>query len=132
MRTFEEAMSDARDRPAFSNGTEGYGWMDANCDRCIHDKPSRQGRAEDGCPLILVTLLDKTPIEFLDGPRNEQGLYGIADQYHCIEFRDEDEGPSPEPTPIPDPPGQGLLLPREDYEAPLMFTANTLKAVSVE
>lgn len=133
MRSYDEIDADARDRPAFSNGTEGHGWMAANCDRCTHDKSARDDSVKPdpankgllGCPIIAVTMLSKTPVEFLDGPRGETGLYGIADQYHCIEFRDEDDGPSPEPQPIPDPPGQELLLPREPYEAPRMFVQPT-------
>ena len=123
MRDVDEILKDARDEMPFANGTEGYGWMEANCDRCIHDY-------EDACPLLLAAFLNKTPAEWLDGPRDERGNYNIADQYHCIEFRDEDDGPGPEPQPIPDPPGQGLLLERAGYEGPLMFSANVPKTVS--
>jgi hypothetical protein len=127
MRDLKEIIADARDRMAFSNSDEGYGWMDANCFTCIHEKPSRQGHEEDGCPLILVALMNKTPAEWLDGPRDEHGRYGIADQYHCVEFRHEDDGPGPEPQPIPDPPGQDCLLPRDGYTGPLMFSAHVPK-----
>jgi hypothetical protein len=131
VRTFEEVSADARDRAAFSNGTEGYGWMAAWCDRCVHDRSMRVEGVEPsdpsgliGCPIIAVTMESKTPVEFLDGPRDECGLYSIAEQYHCIEFRDEDDdGPDPEPKPIPDPPDQLLLLPREPYEAVRMLTS---------
>lgn len=129
-RPLAEIMADARDRSPFSNGTEGYGWMAANCGRCVHDKPARQGHEEKGCPLILVAMMHKTPVEFLDGPRDEHGRYGIADQYHCIEFRDEDDDDGPyEPQPIPDPPGMDALIPREDYTGALMFTANVPQEV---
>lgn len=110
----------ARDEPAFSNGTEGYGWMANWCDRCLRDAPFRNGIARTGCELILIALDGKTPAEWLDGPRDEQGRYSIADQYHCIEFRAPGSGGG-EPRPKPTPPGQGSLLPREDYEATRMF-----------
>lgn len=116
-RLYEEAI----DEPAFSNSDEGIGWMDANCATCIHDKPARQGDDANGCPLVLITLTGKRPIQFLDGPRNEQGLYSIARQYTCTEYRHEDDGPT-DPQPIPDPPGQLTLLPRETYEGHRMLT----------
>lgn len=119
---YDRLYAESRDRPAFANGTEGYGWVAANCDRCVHDKPARQGDEANGCPLVLITLLGRTPAQFLDGPRDENGLYGIADQYHCIEFRSEDDGPGPEPRPIPTPPGQLELLPRAPYEGHRMLT----------
>jgi len=37
MRHYAEIEATARDVPAFSNGTQGYGWMANWCDRCIHD-----------------------------------------------------------------------------------------------
>lgn len=113
---------EARDRRPFANGTEGYGWFAANCDRCIHDKPARQGDEGDGCPLVLIALVGRTPAQWLDGPRDENGLYAIATQYTCVEFRHEDDGPGPEPRPIPAPPGQGELIPREPFEGHRMLT----------
>lgn len=112
---------EAHPRRPFANGTEGYGWLDANCSNCIHDKPARTGEDTRGCPLILVALMGRTPAQWLDGPRDEHGLYGIADQYRCIEYRHEDDGPA-EPQPIPDPPGQLTLVPREDWEGVRMLT----------
>lgn len=101
MRTYEEAMAAARPRRPFANGTEGYGWMDNWCDRCVHDKGTRDGTDERGCPLVMVALMEKTPVEWIDGPRDEQGRYSIADQYHCTEFRDEDEGGDDDAPPGP-------------------------------
>jgi hypothetical protein len=50
-----DALWDAsRERGPFANGTEGYGWMAANCGTCIHDKPARNGDEGNGCPLILL------------------------------------------------------------------------------
>lgn len=98
MRTYAEAYAAARDGRPFSNGTEGYGWMDAWCSDCIHDRGTRDGTDETGCPLVMVALMAKTPSEWLDGPRDEHGRYGITDQYHCVEYRDEnDPGPGYEP-----------------------------------
>jgi hypothetical protein len=123
--TYEEAYENARPEPAFSNGTEGYGWIGANCDRCIHDRPARNDDPGNGCPLILVSLAQRTPREWLDGPRDEHGRYGIEDQYRCVFFRDEgDPGPD-EPAPVPDPPGQEGLFPREPFTRPCRMFADT-------
>jgi hypothetical protein len=112
---------ESRDRRPFSNGEEGYGWMNANCSTCIHDKPARQGDEGNGCPLILLALVGRHPAQWLDGPRDENGLYSIATQYTCVEHRREDDGPA-DPQPIPTPPGQGELIPRETYEGHRMLT----------
>lgn len=118
---FNDAFERALDKRPFSNGDEGYGWMWANCDQCVHDRPARQDHPENGCPLIMVALLDKTPAEWLDqkqmGPGGIQLPFRIESQYHCMYWRSEDDGPGDgEPTPIPDPPGQLTLMPREPYE----------------
>ncbi|MFD9192934.1 hypothetical protein ACFWCA_32570 [Streptomyces phaeochromogenes] len=118
---YDRLYDESRDEPAFSNGTEGYRWMAANCDQCIHDKPARQGDDANGCPLVLITLLARTPRQFIDGPRDEHGRYGIATQYVCTEFRGEDER-DPTPRPVPTPDGQGELLPREPFEGHRMLT----------
>ena len=119
---YEQLYAESLDEPAFSNSDEGYAWLDANCARCIHDKPAREGDDGNGCPLILISLMGRRPIQWLDGPRDERGLYSREGQYHCVEFRHEDDGPGPEPTPLPDPPGQCVLLPREDFEGVRMLT----------
>jgi hypothetical protein len=123
MRTYDEVMAGSLDRPAFSNGTEGHAWMDNWCDRCVHDKPLRDGGPTDpttgilGCPIIAVAYQSRTPAEWL-----EQEPFALGDQFHCIEFRDEDDpGPPAEPQPIPDPPGQEALLPREACEGVRML-----------
>lgn len=113
-RLYEEARREA----PFSNGSQGYGWMAANCDRCIHDKDAREGDGIGGCPLVLVALMGRTPIQWL-AETEEAWVYG---DFHCIEFRDENGGPGPEPTPIPDPPGQLTLCPRADFEGHRMLT----------
>jgi hypothetical protein len=124
MRTLDEIGADADDRMPFSNGEEGYGWMANWCARCKNDSPELIDKGE-GCRLILVGMLGKTPKEWLDQTQHdEQGRmkpYSIADQYHCVEFRDQDEPGGEEPTPIPDPPGQETLFGREPVEGVRMF-----------
>lgn len=115
---YERLYDEARDETPFSNGSQGYGWMARNCDRCIHDKPAREGNDGQGCPLVLVALMGRTPIQWLCETEEQQ----IHADFHCIEFRDEDDGPSPEPTPIPDPPGQLTLLPRDEFEGVRMLS----------
>lgn len=105
------------ERPAFSNGTEFYCWVENWCDRCIHDKPAREDRYEDACQIVLAALIGQTPGEWL-----RQDGHRLGDQYHCIEFRDENEGPPPRTTPLPTPPGQGELIPVEPYVATRMFS----------
>lgn len=124
MRTYDEIWADAKDEPAFSNGTEGYGWTAANCGTCKNDSPELVDKGE-GCPLILVSLMQRTPVEWLDqkriGPNGILETYGIDDQYHCVEFRDQDEPGGEEPTPVPTPPGQGSLFDREPVEGVRMY-----------
>lgn len=113
----DRLYDEARPEAPFSNGSQGYGWMHNWCDRCIHDKAARQGNEGQGCPLVLVALMGRTPVQWL-AQTEEAWVYG---DFHCIEFRDEDDGPGPEPTPVPTPPGQGELVPREDFEGHRMF-----------
>lgn len=108
MDGYDTCFERAKDEPAFSNGDEGYGWIEANCETCVHDKPARQGDDGNGCPLILVALMQRTPAEWLPGDRAT-----IARRYTCVMYRHEDEGGDPEPKPIPDPPGQLTLFPRD-------------------
>lgn len=123
--TYEEAYARARDGSPFSNGTEGYGWMESNCGICVHDKPARNDDPGNGCPLVMVALLGRTPAEWLDGPRDEQGRYTIEGQYSCVMFRDEDDPGPDEPAPIPDPPDQDALFPRDGLERPGRMYADT-------
>lgn len=110
-----------RDQRPFANGTEGYGWMANWCDRCLVDAPFRNGIANRGCRLIEIAMLGQTPDEWLDGPRDEQGRYSIADQYHCINFKPPGGG-NPEPKPKPTPPGQGEMFPRAECGGVRMLT----------
>lgn len=97
----------SREGGPFSNSDEGMAFMDAWCDRCVHDRPARQGDDANGCPLVLLTLTDRTPAQFVDG--------------RCIDFRPDDGRPGPEPTPIPDPPGQLVLVERGPWEGVRMY-----------
>jgi hypothetical protein len=122
---YDDAFERAADKRPFANGDEGYGWMGANCGSCIHDKPAREDHPENGCPLIMVALVGKTPTEWLDqkvtGPHGYEP-YSIEDQYRCMYWRSEDDGPGDgEPQPVPDPPGQLTLMPREPLEGVRMF-----------
>lgn len=94
VRSYDDIMADAADEPPFSNGTMGYGWMGHWCYQCKVDGPFQRDEADEGCPIILVAMLQKTPKEWTD-----QGLQ----DYHCSEFvpddEDGDEGPDGPPPP---------------------------------
>lgn len=113
---YNEASKLARPVPPFSNGTEGYGWMANWCDGCLRDAPFRNGlKGASGCPLIAVAMLEqKTPAEWLDGPRDEHDRYSIEDQYHCIEFKAP--GGGGEPRPKPEPPQMDGLFERPERQ----------------
>lgn len=125
MRTYDEAFAAARDGSPFSNGTEGHAWQANWCDRCLHDqsvrrddvKPDPRNNGLLGCALMAVALTGKTPSEWL-----EQDRFNLGDQYHCIEFRDEnDPGPGYEPQPDPPLPGQLVLFDAGPYAGTRMF-----------
>ncbi|MBX6385234.1 MAG: hypothetical protein IRZ07_20065, partial [Microbispora sp.] len=90
--TYDQAWATAKDEPAFSNGTEGYAWMETHCEPCINDTPEMVDRGE-GCPLIMVALMGRTPAEWVE---DKPGYLG--EQYRCMYFRGPDDGPDPEPT----------------------------------
>lgn len=121
MDDYDTAFERARGESPFSNGTCGYGWMDAWCNQCIHDKPARQGDDGNGCPLIMVALVGRTPAEWLPGDPYTDSGFSIPKQYTCVMFRHEDDGGDPEPKPIPDPPGQLTLFPRDGFEGVRML-----------
>lgn len=116
MDDYETLYARAKDESPFSNGTEGYGWMGHWCERCFYDKPARDGDGTEGCPLVLVALMQRTPAEWLPGEPCTPDGFSIRDQYTCVMFRHEDDGGDPEPKPVPDPPGQLTLFPREGVE----------------
>lgn len=118
--TYDEAFARARQRSAFSNGTEADCWFEANCGTCVHDKPARNGDPGNGCPLIMVAYMDRTPVEWLE----QEGIR-LGDQYHCVMYRSEDDPGPNEPTPIPDPPDQEVLFPRDGFERPARMFVDT-------
>lgn len=125
MRPAREIMADARDEAPFSNGTEGYGWMENWCwAPCMNpvevawreyeegERAEQLEGYEGGCPLIMCAMIGKTPVEWLDTWDGE-GPYP-RDRFHCIEFRGPDDGDDPEPQPVPDPPNMDALFPRPE------------------
>lgn len=130
MRDYDEAYAAARDRPAFSNGTEGECWMENWCARCVNDSPELVNQGK-GCPLILVALMGRTPSEWLE--QDSTNGYSLSDGYHCIEFRDRDDpGSGREPVPTPDPPGQLTLLPAEPYRGIRMYAPVAIDWSSID
>lgn len=121
MRTVQEISDSAREVRPFSNSGAGYGWMNAHCGTCVHEKPTRQGREWDGCPLIALSMGGWTPAEWIPGDPNEGGRWDAGKQFTCIEYRHEDEGGDPEPRPVPTPPGQLELFPRDGLEGTRML-----------
>lgn len=74
---------------AFSNSTEGECWTSKWCDRCIHDKPAREGREEDACAIFLIALCGQTPGEWI-----EESPGSLSDRYRCTEFELDPEAES--------------------------------------
>jgi hypothetical protein len=111
--TYEDALARARDEIAFSNGSMWETWSGRNCCRCANDGMGL-GKDEPQCPLILVGLRGKTPMEWTD----QQPPLG---DYLCAYFRDRDDPGGREPEPVPDPPGQLALMPREPWEGVRMY-----------
>lgn len=114
MRSYDEIYDGSRDEPAFSNSGDGDEWMSRWCERCTNDSPEMVDRG-DGCPLILIAVVGRTPAEWFGQPN------GSADRYHCVEFRDRDDPGEGGPQPVPTPPGQGTLLPREPFTGVRMY-----------
>lgn len=74
MPSYDDAYERAADRPAFSNGTESEAWMDRYCYSCKNDEG-------DGCPLVLVMVTERTPVEWKDDKPGSLGR-----QYTCELF----------------------------------------------
>lgn len=102
---YDDILARSRDHRPFSNGTEGYGWTETWCYTCLRDSPFRNMGRGSGCPLVLVALQGRTPAEWIDGPRDEEGRYSIEEQYICVEHRPPggggggSTGPRPRPEP---------------------------------
>jgi hypothetical protein len=121
VRTYDEIWADAKDEPAFSNSTEWEYWSASWCDECINEPEDENEAAVNGCPLISVGFLGKTPKEWVP-TSNPSRVPALGDcSLDCLMFRDEDDGPDPEPQPIPDPPGMDPLFPREPFEGVKMY-----------
>jgi len=97
VRSYAQVSASATDTAPFSNSTEGDAWTAKWCDRCAHDS----GAPDDGCVILLVGLMGKTPAEWLPGDRLRLG-----DAYRCTEFRKARRKP-PE---VVDVPGQLSLF----------------------
>lgn len=63
---YDDAYERAADAPAFSNGFE--------CERCTNDE-------DEGCPLVLVAMMERTPAEW-----NLKDRSDLGGQYECTEF----------------------------------------------
>jgi hypothetical protein len=72
--SYADANAQAADEPAFSNGFEWDHWSANWCGRCVND-------ADEGCPLVLVAMMGKTPAEWTPKDRSDLG-----EQYECTLF----------------------------------------------
>ncbi|WP_405137473.1 hypothetical protein [Nocardia sp. NBC_01388] len=77
MKPYEEYEKTATDGRAFSCGTDWEVWQYAVClgngrmdRRCVNDDGIDDG---NGCPLILLSLNDKTPVEWLGSRGKSKG-----------------------------------------------------------
>lgn len=66
--TYDELFEQAADEPAFSTSDEGEYWIAHHCGTCVHDAPSRAGDEANGCPLILLALIGRTPAQWTGDP----------------------------------------------------------------
>lgn len=98
MRSHDEIYDDAADEPAFSNNSEYEIWAERWCYRCKVDAAFQRDETLEGCPLLTVAVMGRTPKEFVDAvdPREAQG------DYECTEFvPDDDEDGGEDPMPVP-------------------------------
>jgi hypothetical protein len=114
MRTDDEIYKGAVDGSPFSNSTEWEYWAANWCYRCANDGIGI-GKDTPMCPIIGISLVDKTPSEWL--------ISTGVDKYQCIEFKprdkpDDHEGPPPPDEPMP---GQELLFDPEPYRGVRMW-----------
>jgi hypothetical protein len=77
MRSLEEILEDAPERPAFSNNTSWDIWSTDWCERCIKD-------TNQDCPLILAGFMGFTPTEWV---RTRL----VRHDYECTEFQPREE-----------------------------------------
>ena len=84
------SLVDACRRP-FSNGTEGYAWMDAWCDDCAHDHDMHTPDGEGGCPIIAESFLatyDEYPGAWPEVwlPEPDDGKHYLPSRLVCLHF----------------------------------------------
>lgn len=89
MRDYDEAYAAATEGSPFSNGTQGEMWTSNWCDTCIHDKGARDGTNDQGCSLLLIGLMGRTPTEWI--AQEWVGNKPPVDDYHCTEYREDDD-----------------------------------------
>ena len=84
-------LVDACRRP-FSNGTEGYSWMDKWCEHCAHDHdmhlPNMSG---PGCSIIASCMLadaDDYPEAWPEAwlPEPDDGAFSLPSRLVCLHF----------------------------------------------
>lgn len=127
MRSYDEALAAAKDKPAFSNGSEGHAWTDRWCDTCVHDrsarvdsvKPDPRNNGLLGCALLGVAIMGQTPAEWTEQPWKQiagrpegETAPELGGKYVCSEYEEDrhDEGDDdPEPEPEPPPVVEGQL-----------------------
>jgi len=95
VRSYEEIEADARPGTAFSNGTSFEIWSAGWCERCKWDAAFQSGTTDQGCPLLLIAIMGKTPKEW-----TETGLQ----DYDCSEFVSDDDGDDGDGPETPDGP----------------------------
>lgn len=67
MTTIETVKTEGR---PFSNGTEGYSWMDVWCSWCAHDHDASHhpDSAGAGCDLVVTSMTGEWPAEWTPEP----------------------------------------------------------------
>lgn len=121
MRGYDAIWADAAEQPAFSNGTSWDFWEARWCGSCLNEPEDVNESAVNGCPLISVGILGRTPKEWTPTANPSRVPELGEHSLDCSMYRSEDDGPDPEPQSIPDPPGQDPMLPREPYEGVRML-----------
>lgn len=74
----------------FSNGTEGFAWMDVWCDECTLDHDMHDPNGSGGCPIFLKSILHE-PVEEWDEYTNEEGQYFMPPAIVCRSFQQCEE-----------------------------------------
>lgn len=85
----ETPLAAATRRVPFSNGTEGYGWMDKWCAYCVHDHEVHAGGGP-GCGIICSALLAGGGNEWCWPeawlPEPDDGTYAVVPRVICGQF----------------------------------------------